>query len=170
MEVRNQFAHNPNAVSFTSFEEINKDIYKYLLKYSPLTEPDEDIEKCLSAGFSELFTITAGKLLVIEVEYTAGIEKQLRQKVNDKIVENMDKIWANALEKSQMEPAYIYQIFQTSNDDTIEKFFNYFKMSMTEFSLAELKQIDPTNTEIYKHKKTIAERVAQIKQEGKETP
>ncbi len=93
MEIRNQFAHNPNAVSFEEFDNINPEINKYLLKHES-DEADKELSKevRLRTVFSELFQKAVGKLIVIEIEYTQGIHKEMRKHINDRIVENLDEI------------------------------------------------------------------------------
>ncbi|SDE64993.1 hypothetical protein SAMN05216464_10893 [Mucilaginibacter pineti] len=163
MEIRNQFAHNPNAVSFESFKEINNDIINYLLRNCPGDLEKEDVETKLVGAFNHLFQITAGKLMIIEVEYSGGIRKQIRQHVNDIIVKNIDHIWKQAMEKKKMQPKPIYQIFQTIDDDELDSFYNSFRIAMYEFSSAELAKIDIEKGEVFKVKETIEEQIEQKK-------
>lgn len=87
MEIRNQFAHNPNAISFESLDQINPQINKYLEN-----QEIEGIDKQgtredkLKLIFSEIFKRCAGKLLVTEIEYTRGLEKDIRKHINDRVI------------------------------------------------------------------------------------
>jgi len=168
MEIRNQFAHNPNANSFSSFEEINKDIFKYLLKHRPQELEKEEIEKQLEGSFNELFKITAGNLLVIEIEYGNGLSKQLRQHANDAVVENLDQIWAQALEKTKSQQMPIYRFLNTTTDEEqLDSFYNYFRIAMLEFRSAELGKVDVAKGEVFKTKESIRDHIAWLKKDGK---
>ncbi|RYE57025.1 MAG: hypothetical protein EOP48_06715 [Sphingobacteriales bacterium] len=168
MEIRNQFAHNPNAISFSSFEEINKDIFKYLLKYRPKELEKDDIEKQLEGSFNELFKITAGNLLVIEIEYANGLSKQLRQHTNDVVVENLDQIWAQALEKMKSQKMPIYRFLSTTTDENqLDSFYNYFRIAILEFRSAELGKIDVSKGEVFKTKVSMKEHLVWLKKTGK---
>lgn len=61
MEIRNQFAHNPNAISFESFDDINADINKYLLKYRP--EKIDEKTVFFLTGYNLSFRIYSRRLL-----------------------------------------------------------------------------------------------------------
>lgn len=62
MEIRNQFAHNPNAISFSAFQTINSNVYKHLLKNCPdKLKDDVKVENKLKGSFDELFRQMAGK-------------------------------------------------------------------------------------------------------------
>lgn len=165
MEIRNQFAHNPNAVSFSSFETINKDIFNYLLRHCPDEVKNENPEIQLEGAFNHLFQLTAGKLMIIEVEYSGGIQKQLRQYVNDIVVKNMDHIWQKAMEKKKMEPIPAYKFFHTVNEDDLDSFYNTFRLAMHEFTSAELGKIDIEKGEVFKAKESIEERLERIAKE-----
>jgi hypothetical protein len=168
MEIRNQFAHNPNAISFSCFEEINKDIFKYLLKHSPEELKKETIEGQLEGAFNELFKVTAGSLLVIEIEYDNGLRKQLRQHVNDAIVEKLDQIWAQAVEKMKSQPMPVYKFLSaTTNEEQLDSFYNYFRIAMHEFGLAELNKVDIAKGEVFKSKESMREHVARLKKNDK---
>lgn len=168
MEIRNQFAHNPNAISFSSFEEINKDVFKYLLKHRPQELEKEDIEKQLEGSFNELFKIAAGNLVVIEIEYGNGISKQLRQHANDAVVENLDHIWEKAVDMMKSKPMPVYRFLGTINDEEqLSSFYNYFQIAMLEFRSSQLAKVDISKGEVFKTKENMREHLARLKKEGK---
>jgi hypothetical protein len=168
MEIRNQFAHNPNATSFSCFEEINKDIFKYLLRHSPEELKKEDIEKQLLAAFNELFMVTAGNLLAIEIEYGNGLRKQLRQHVNDAVVENLDQIWKKAMDKMKGEQMPIYQYLSlTTDEETLDSFYNYFRIAMHEYGSDVLSKVDIDKMDVFKTKEHLKETLARMKKEKK---
>ena len=105
MEIRNQFAHNSNAISFEELDNINKNINTYLEKFIPFEiDKEVDRETKLKAAFSNLFQLSAGSLLVLEIEYNKGIEKDIIKHINYQVVENIDTIWQNALGKNKENP------------------------------------------------------------------
>jgi hypothetical protein len=168
MEIRNQFAHNPNAISLRCFEEINKDIYKYLLRHAPGELQKEDIETQLLAAFNELFKITAGNLLAIEIEYGNGLRKQLRQHVNDAVVENLDQIWRQAMDKMKGEQIPVYQFLSlTTDEETLDSFYNYFRIAMHEFGSEVLSKVDIEKKDIFKTKEHFKETLARVRKEKK---
>ncbi|WP_297332654.1 hypothetical protein [Flavobacterium sp.] len=165
MEIRNQFAHNPNATSFEELDNINPDINKYLEKNIPEEiVTDSDRETKLKAAFSELFKMAAGKLLVLEIEYTRGIEKDILKHINHQIVENIDSIWDNALTRQKEENVSTPIAYMLSgNPNQLEHFYSNFKLSMSEFTVKELEKIGGDNLKhIFKQKETTAETVEKI--------
>lgn len=166
MEIRNQFAHNPQATSFEELDDINPDINKYLIKFQPKEiEEKADRETILKTIFSELFKITAGKLLVIDMEYSAGMEKEIRKHINDAIVENIEQIWDKALAKNKENNIPSTSLFLMSVDDTeIDRFYYDFRVSMSEFAQGELKNTEGDNLKtVFKQKKTTEESMAEIR-------
>lgn len=171
MEVRNQFAHNPNAVSFESFDEINPDINKYLEKNIPQEiDKDTDRETKLKAAFSGMFTKVAGRLLVLEIEYTQGITKDIQKHVNHKVVENIDSIWQDALERSKADKVVSpIQYMMKGNTNQLDVLYSSFKLSMGEFALKEMKELQgPKLKEIFKPKETTEEMVKRFNRDNKE--
>lgn len=168
MEIRNQFAHNSNATSFVALDNINPDINKYLEKYIPAEiEQDADREIKLKGAFGDLFKKTAGRLLVLEIEYTRGIEKDILKHVNHQIVENIDAIWKNALEK-QKEDYQItpIQYMLTGNSNQLESFYSNFKMSVSEYAIEELGKIGGDKLmQVFKQKETIKDTLEKIDKE-----
>lgn len=165
MEIRNQFAHNPNATSFTEFDNINEDINKYLLKHCPADlVAEEDLENKLKSIFVELFKQTAGKLLSIEIEYRGGIHKEMRRYINDKIVENIDYIWTTAIDRNKERKSEIPRLYLLGSDENeVEEFYSDFKISLSEYSLKELRELEGKETTIFKQKETIEEQVKKLK-------
>lgn len=170
MEIRNQFAHNSNAISFESLDEINPQINKYLEKIS-ISISDKQItrESKLKLIFGEIFKLCAGKLMVIEIEYTKGLEKEFRKYINDIVVENIDKIWENAVKRhltSELSTPTLF--FMNSPEKHIENFYLDFRLAMAEFSQAELDKIEDNQLSIvYKQKETIEESIEKKRKEKK---
>ena len=155
MEIRNQFAHNPAATSFEELDNINPDINKYLLKYeSENADKDQPLETRLKTIFSQLFQVTVGKLLVVEIEYTKGMEKEIRRHLNDKIVENIDALWDRALQRSKDRRSETPTLFILNNsDDEIQGFYYDFMITMSEFTQVELDAIGGDNLKtVFKQK------------------
>lgn len=168
MEIRNQFAHNPSAISFEELDNINPDINKYLEKNIPDEIPaDSDRETKLKGTFIHLFKKTAGRLLVLEIEYTKGIEKDILKHVNHQIVENLDQIWTSALEKQkEQNTSTPIQYMLLGNPDQLEHFYSNFKLSMSEFTLKELDKIGGDKLkQVFKQKETTEESIAKIEKE-----
>lgn len=168
MEIRNQFAHNPNAISFESLDEINPQINKYLEKIEVNgLEEQKDRESKLKLIFSEIFKRCAGKLLVTEIEYTNGLEKDIRKHINDTVVENLDEIWENAVKRhltGELSTPSLF--FMNSPEKQIENFYLDFRIAMGEFSQNESKKIEGDNLkQVFKQKETTAETLAKIKKE-----
>lgn len=160
MEIRNQFAHNPNATSFESLDNINSDINKYLLKYeNEKADKTQPMEARLKTIFNELFQLTVGKLLVIQFEYSKGMEKEMRKHLNDKIVENIDNIWQEALSRNKDRKSETPTIFFLNNGEKeIEGFYLDFKIVMGEFAQSELKKIEGDKIKtVFKQKMTSEE-------------
>ncbi|WP_459926145.1 hypothetical protein [Flavobacterium covae] len=168
MEIRNQFAHNPNATSFESLDNINLDINKYLLKFeNEKADKTKAKEERLKIIFNELFRLTAGKLIVIEFEYSKGMEKEMRKHLNDKIVENINDIWQNALSKNKDKKSEMPTISFINNcKKEIEYFYSDFKIAMNEFAQSELKVIEGDKLKtVFKQKMTSEEILKNIDQE-----
>lgn len=166
MEIRNQFAHNPNAVSFESLDEISPQINKYLEKIEiDGLEEQENREIKLKLIFSEVFKRCAGKLLVTEIEYTSGIEKDIRKYINDSVVENLDVIWENAVKRhltGELSTANLF--FMNSPERQIENFYLDFRAAMAEFSINELEKIEGEDLKlVFKQKETTKEIVAKMR-------
>lgn len=167
MEMRNQFAHNPEAISFTSFDSINKEINSYLLKHCPSKfAAEQDLEKKLRLIFEHLFTLTAGKLLSIEIEYTNGIRKEMRKHVNDIVVENLDSIWQKALERNKKKMEKIPGLALIINKESdLDYFYDDFRASMSEFTIEELKKMEGNLKSIFRQKETVEETLERIKED-----
>ena len=166
MEVRNQFAHNPKAISFEILDRINPDINKFLIRFDTIPSTESATrENRLKTAFSELFKVTAGKLLLIEIEYGNGIQKEMRKHLNDKIVEGMDQIWENAMKRNKEGKITSPTLFfMQGNENEIEDFYMAFKIAMGEFTIAEMDKIkgDKLNT-VFKQKETIEETLTRKK-------
>ncbi len=166
MEIRNQFAHNPNAISFESLDQINPQINKYLEN-----QEIEGIDKQgtredkLKLIFSEIFKRCAGKLLVTEIEYTRGLEKDIRKHINDRVIENLERIWKKAIQKHlTSELATPSLFFMNSIEKQIESFYLDFRIAMGEFTESELKKIEGNNLfQVFKQKETTEETLAKMK-------
>lgn len=168
MEIRNQFAHNPNAVSFESLDEINPQINKYLEKIEVNgVEKQNEREGKLKLIFSEIFKLCAGKLLVIEIEYTRGLGKDIRKHINDTVVENIDRIWKSAVERyltGELSTPSLF--FMNSPEKQIESFYLDFRIAMSEYSQSELKKIEGDGLKtVFKPKETTNETLAKIRKE-----
>lgn len=165
MEIRNQFAHNPNAVSFESLDEINPQINKYLEKFQfDGIEKYENREEKLKFIFSEIFKRCAGKLLVTEIEYTKGLEKDIRKHINDAVVESLDEIWANAVKRHLTGDLSTPSLFfMNSPEKQIENFYLDFRIAMSEFSQSELSKIEGDNLKkVFKPKVTTEEAIQKL--------
>lgn len=170
MEIRNQFAHNPNAVSFEALDEINPQINKYLEKIEvDGIEKQEERENKLKLIFSEIFKRCAGRLLVTEIEYTRGLEKDIRKYINDTVVENIDEIWTNAVQRyltGELSTPSLF--FINSQEEQMQNFYLDFKIAMAEFSQNELKKIEGDNMkQVFKQKETTQETIAKMRKERK---
>nr|WP_315203793.1 hypothetical protein [uncultured Flavobacterium sp.] len=166
MEIRNQFAHNPNAISFESLDEINPDINKYLFRFIPAdTEENLTREEILKIVFLDLFTKVVGRLLVIEIEYSKGIEKEIRKHINDHLVENLDSIWKAALERNKENkmPTPRFLLLNSPERD-IERFYLDFRIVMGEFAQGELAKYEGEELKkLFKRKKTTDEMLKELK-------
>lgn len=153
MEIRNQFAHNPNANSFSAFQTINSEVYKHLLKNCPEKfKEDAKIEAKLKGAFDELFMQMTGKLLSIEIEYKNGIRTEMNKHFNDLVVENIDDIWSKAVQKNHEKiilPIYCNNVDETAN------MLNEMKLSISEFKLNEMNKIEGKETSILKQKEAL---------------
>lgn len=171
MEIRNQFAHNHSAISFEAFDTINPDINKYLEKNIPKeVDKDTDRETKLKAAFTEMFAKVAGKLLVLEIEYTQGITKDIQKYVNHRVVENLDAIWQDALERSKADEVFSpIQYMMTGDTSQLDVFYSSFKISMSEFALKEMQELQGDNLKkVFKPKETTEETRARIKAQRKD--
>lgn len=144
MEIRNQFVHNPDAVTFESLDSINPDINRYIEKQTfDDIKQEGSREEYLRKIFSRLFTLTAGKLLVTEIEYLKGMEIEIRKHINDRLVENMDSIWESALketrEKRKDMPDLIYTI---ANGNDIEDYYLNLRLAMSKFAIDEMNKLE----------------------------
>jgi hypothetical protein len=165
MEIRNQFAHNPNATSFEEFDNINPDINKYLEKFPPKnTENIKCREDFLKSSFNDLFQVTAGKLISIDIEYTQGMHKELRRYINDRIVENVDSIWKTALEKNNAQKANLIPAFiMMGGHNEAESLYLQFRIAMSDFAQEQVKEIEGENLKTaFKQKETLEEALARI--------
>jgi len=168
MEIRNQFVHNPNAISFEEFDKINPDINKHLLRYEgEEADKTQPIETRLKTIFEELCRLVTGKFLAIEIEYTEGMQKEIRKHLNDKIVENLNDIWRSALQKNKERKSEIQTIFPICNDEKeIENFYLNFQIAMNEFTQSELKKIEGEKLKtVFKQKRTLKEIIQNYKKD-----
>ncbi len=168
MEIRNQFAHNPNAISFESLDEINPQINKYLEKIEvDGIEEQDNREVKLKLIFSEIFKRCAGKLLVTEIEYTNGLEKDIRKHVNDRVVASLDEIWGKAVNRhltGELSTPSLF--FMNSPEKQIENFYLDFRLAMSEFTQGEFKKIEGDNLkQVFKSKETTEETLMRKKSE-----
>ena len=171
MEIRNQFAHNHNAVSFESFDEINPGINKYLEKNIPAEiDKGADRETKLKAAFSAMFTKVAGTLLVLEIEYTKGITKELQKHVNHKVIENIDSIWQSALERTKADKVFSpIQYTMTGSTNELDMLYSSLKLSIGEFAVKEMDSLKGEEFKrVFKQKETTAEMLARIEREEKD--
>lgn len=157
MEIRNQFAHNPNANSFSAFQIINSEAYKHLLKNCPeKLKEDPKIEEKLKGAFDELFLLMAGKLLSIQLEYENGIRTEMRKHFNDLVVENIDELWKKAIEKNRERIVTSPNVFlMESNKNQDNNIFKEFKSCIYEYKQNEMEKIEGKETSILKQKETL---------------
>lgn len=170
MEIRNQFAHNSNAISFESFDEINPQINKYLEKIRiDGIEKYENREEKLKFIFSEMFKRCAGKLLVTEIEYVKGLEKEIRKHINDDVVENLDEIWADAVKcrlTGDLSTPSLF--FMNSPEKQLEYFYADFRLAMSDFSLNALSRIEGEKLkEVFKQKEKTVEKIRKVRKAKK---
>lgn len=159
MEIRNQFAHNHNANSFESLDQINDQINKYLLRFEPEEIPKElTREEKLKYIFNDLFKTLAGKLMICQVEYIGGMQDEVKSLINTNIVDNIETIWQKAIDKNKegkiKEP---FNVFMNGSESEIDKFYYDFRVAMSEYALEELeKQEKGEVKKIFKRKSTIS--------------
>lgn len=158
MEIRNQFAHNTNAISFEAFDEINPSINKYLEKYKTKVKTKKERESELFEIFSYLSTVVLIKLTIIREEYHLGMGKEYEKYLNDLVVENLEVIWKRAIEldKSYKVSTLPPIGFFPKDPKEFESFYGYFKLAMLEFHQKELDKIGDKDFEkIFKQKVQI---------------
>jgi len=81
MEIRNQFAHNSDAISFISLDAINPELNKYLKsKHSTLFIEDSDTELMLKNAFILSAKNCQKKLKTLTIEYNIGLQKEIKEK------------------------------------------------------------------------------------------
>lgn len=168
MEIRNQFAHNHNAISFESLDQINSDLNKYLLKFEPDDLPAETTrEEKLKLIFSKLFKQVAGKLLVCQIEYKSGLQAEAKKYINDKVIDNIESVWKLALEKNKENKIHDPTVFITSSSGSeLDSFYYDFRVALAEYSLAEIALAEKENIKaIFKRKVSTEEMLEQINEE-----
>ena len=151
LEIRNQFAHNPYAISFESFDAINPEINKYLLKFEDKkSKAIEDKELKLRSIFSYLFMLVAGKLLVTEIDYREGMHIEMRRYINHYVVEELDEIWDKVLEKNNInQKSESPGLFLFGNFNFQPEFlYKELRIAMAERAIEKLDELD-------KHLETI---------------
>lgn len=154
MEIRNQFTHNHNVISFESLDNYDDQINKYLMKHCPdnlKNESNREIK--LHKTFDHLFMLTYGKLAQISIEYSEGLKTQIRKFVNDKTVENIDNIFEESLAKYMKQR--ISKIGLPDINDEIRNFFLQLKIDMLSYSSKELSEVNATDSILYKPKESI---------------
>ncbi|WP_103072173.1 hypothetical protein [Aquimarina sediminis] len=167
MEIRNQFAHNHNAVTFESLDEINPDINKYLTKHQE-DGLDENLprEEKLKITFNKLFEIVCGRLLTIEMEYLDGVQEEYKSHINNKALENLDEIWKSAYQMNLEKTAEKgLAIIPTSFQDDLEFFKLAFNVKLSEFTLSELEKIKNNKKEVFRKKLPVEEKLRRLKEE-----
>lgn len=167
MEIRNQFAHSHNAISFESLDKINADINKYLLKYLPDDTPIEYTrEEKLKHSFQKIFMDVCGTLLVRQIEYTDGIGKELDAHINNEVVANIEKIWDDAYKSNQEKFSEDgLTILSTPFYDELELFRSAFRVKMAEFSSKEFSKVRSDLNTVFRKKSTVQERLKKIDEE-----
>jgi hypothetical protein len=96
MEIRNQFAHNPNCYSFIELKEINSDCTSYLAKNFENDEKDEETN--LLKSYNLLYQMVQARLLILEAEYKAGVKVDFLKYVDHAVVKNIDNLFAEAMD------------------------------------------------------------------------
>ena len=167
MEIRNQFAHNPDANSFIDLDGINPTINKYLLKHCPSEIKNEtNRELKLRKIFQEMFMKTAGKLVSIEMDYRHGIEVEMRKYLNDKVVEHIENIWQRALKMNKDNKAVSPNLFFiTGSEAELENVYSAFELCISDFKLDELAKLEGKEESVFKQKITMKERVEKRREE-----
>jgi DNA-binding MltR family transcriptional regulator len=167
MEIRNQFAHNHNAITFESLDEFNPGLNKYLEKYQNANISEGlSREDKLKKTFADIFVITCGRLMTIEMEYNDGIQEEYKAHVNNKAVENIDEIWNSAYEYNVEQSAKrgLVLIPQTFKED-LEFFKHSFNLKLAEFTMIELDKIKEDRKEVFRKKLPLEEKVRRLKEE-----
>lgn len=158
MEIRNQFAHNPDAISFESLDSINPNINKYLLRFEDeKSKKIEQREEKLKSIFSHLFMVVAGSVMVVDMEYSKGMELQLRRHMNDLVLENIDEIWDRVKKKNKIdsEEDIASSIFGF-NPHSPDHLYSELRIEMIKFAQEESKKIEDKKLEdVFKAKKRI---------------
>lgn len=164
LEIRNQFAHNPFAVSFESFDEINPDINKYLLKFEDeKSKAIEDREMKLRSIFSHLFMLVAGKLLVTEMDYREGMQIEMRRYINDHVVEELDEIWEGVLSKNNIKKdsetpgMFLFGKYKSQPD----YLYRELRIAMAERATEKLDELEKNESllKVFKQKDPVEERI-----------
>lgn len=104
--------------------------------------------------------------MVSEIEFSKGMEKEIRAHINDAVVLNIDNIWADALKRNKatkIKSPIFFPQGQTEAD--LEQFYLDFSITLHEFIQNELKKYEGDELlKIFKKKKSTAGIIADIEQ------
>jgi hypothetical protein len=172
MEIRNQFAHNPYATSFAKFAEINTDISNYLTKKFPNDVPEDQCELKLATSYMDLYKISIGRLLSLELEYRAGVEEEMKRYLNDQVIENIDNIWDSVYKKyiegKAESKAGIINV-DAFEDYKIKHLYYDFRIAMTDFFIQKLNELDEKEKrkEVFQRKVELIKLIKKQEQKNK---
>lgn len=141
--IRNQFAHNYQADSFESIENINSELTNYLKKqpeWARIQEANKqiNIEDLYKKVFDAIALSCFDKIKTIVSKYNEGMQTILKKHISHIVLNNIDNIWQLALDK----------ITDTTNDnlsDKITEIFLNFKLKLSEAMLEESKKLGEDN-------------------------
>jgi hypothetical protein len=158
MEIRNQFAHNPDAISFESLDLINPDINKYLLRFEDeKSKKIKNREEKLKAIFSHLAMLVAGRVMIIDIDYSQGMEVQIRRHVNDIVVENIDEIWERVKKKNNIDSKeHTTSLIFGFNPLSPEFLYSDLRIEMLKYAQEKSKELDGNKlSKVFKPKESI---------------
>lgn len=95
MEIRNQFIHNHDISSFILLGEAYPDLTNYLRRYFP--NSTKDLESSLYESYKRLYIECQGTLIVLDMEYRAGIKVDYQRYISMEIDSRFDELCEKAI-------------------------------------------------------------------------
>jgi len=165
MEIRNQFAHNAEAVSFLSLDSINIELNQFLKKQHPkLFEENSDTEFLLKNAFLVSAKNCQNKLSKLIAQYGVGLQQEIKEKYTLKTIDDTIDLlklsWKSISQKATKEErAMSEKELNKIGESLASNFENMLKTHSLEKGISNL----DTNIKIVLNKKAPIEDIKKLK-------
>lgn len=131
MEIRNQFAHNAEAVSFLALDSFNPELNKFLRnKHMSLFGSNGDAELTIKSAFLVSAQNCQSKLSRLTAEYQNGLKSEVKKHYTYQSIDGVIDIFENLYTNYKETNVEVKKLNERKMEGISEKFLKDFKMAL----------------------------------------